>query len=135
MLIITRKLGENIRIGDDIRVVVLDIKGGQVKLGIDAPPHVSVHREEIYDRIREQSRRASKPLVERCADTVTAPFKKPGGSASVAIALGLIGLLGDGYHSTAAQVTPTYETAAYVTMSSLPDYGLLEYSILDAPYQ
>jgi len=59
MLILTRKLGENIRIGDDIRIVVLDIKGGQVKLGIDAPVDVSVHREEIYEKIREENRRAS----------------------------------------------------------------------------
>lgn len=59
MLILTRKLGENIRIGDNIRIVVLDIKGGQVKLGIDAPPSVAVHREEIYERIREENRRAS----------------------------------------------------------------------------
>jgi carbon storage regulator len=59
MLILTRKLGENIRIGDKIRIIILDIKGGQVKLGIDAPPNVSVHREEIYERIREENRRAS----------------------------------------------------------------------------
>ncbi len=59
MLILTRKLGENIRIGDKIRIVILDIKGGQVKLGIDAPPSVAVHREEIYERIREENRRAT----------------------------------------------------------------------------
>jgi len=59
MLILTRKLGENIRIGEDIKIIVLDVKGGQVKLGIEAPPHVAVHREEIYERIREENRRAS----------------------------------------------------------------------------
>lgn len=59
MLILTRKLGENIRIGDDVRIIVLDIKGGQVKLGIDAPPNVSVHREEIYEKIRDENQRAS----------------------------------------------------------------------------
>jgi carbon storage regulator len=59
MLILTRKLGENIRIGDKIKITILDVKGGQVKLGIDAPPHVAVHREEIYERIREENRRAS----------------------------------------------------------------------------
>ncbi len=59
MLILTRKLGENIRIGDKIRITILEIKGGQVKLGIDAPPQVSVHREEIYERIQEENRRAS----------------------------------------------------------------------------
>jgi carbon storage regulator len=59
MLILTRKLGENIRIGDRIKIIILDVKGGQVKLGIDAPPNVSVHREEIYERIRDENRRAS----------------------------------------------------------------------------
>lgn len=60
MLILTRKLGENIRIGDNIRIVILDIKGGQVKIGIEAPPNISVHREEIYEKIREENRRASR---------------------------------------------------------------------------
>ncbi|MFB3908476.1 MAG: carbon storage regulator CsrA [Candidatus Eisenbacteria bacterium] len=59
MLILTRKLGEMVRIGDRVRIVVLDIKGGQVKLGIEAPAQVSVHREEIYERIRQENRRAS----------------------------------------------------------------------------
>jgi carbon storage regulator len=59
MLILTRKLGENIRIGDKIKITVLDVKGGQVKLGIDAPPHIAVHREEIYQKIREENQRAS----------------------------------------------------------------------------
>ena len=59
MLILTRRLGETIRIGDSVRIIILDIKGGQVKLGIDAPPNVSVHREEIYEKIREENRRAS----------------------------------------------------------------------------
>lgn len=59
MLILTRKLGENIRIGDRIKIIILDVKGGQVKLGIDAPPNVAVHREEIYERIRDENRRAA----------------------------------------------------------------------------
>jgi carbon storage regulator len=59
MLILTRKLGENIRIGDKIKIIILEIKGGQVKLGIEAPPHVAVHREEIYERIQEENRRAT----------------------------------------------------------------------------
>ena len=51
MLVLTRKLGENIRIGDDVKITVLEVRAGQVKLGIEAPPEVKVHREEIYDRI------------------------------------------------------------------------------------
>ena len=60
MLIITRKLGERINIGDDIVVTLLDIKAGQVKLGIEAPRHVAVHREEIFDRIRNENMASSR---------------------------------------------------------------------------
>lgn len=51
MLIFTRRIGEEIRIGDNIRVRIIDIKGKQVRLGIEAPPEVIIHREEIYLRI------------------------------------------------------------------------------------
>ncbi len=54
MLILTRKVGECLRIGDDISVIVLSQKGNQIRIGIDAPKHVSVHREEIYDRIQAE---------------------------------------------------------------------------------
>jgi len=59
MLVLSRKLGENIRIGDEIKVIVLDVRGGQVKLGIEAPHSVQVHRQEIYLRIQEANRRAA----------------------------------------------------------------------------
>lgn len=55
MLILTRKLGERIAIGEDIFVTILDIKGSHVKLGIEAPKHIVVHREEIYEKIREEN--------------------------------------------------------------------------------
>ena len=58
MLVLTRKLGENIRIGDAIKITVLEVRSGQVKLGIEAPAEVKVHREEIYARIQEENRRA-----------------------------------------------------------------------------
>ena len=63
MLVLGRRTGENIRIGDDIKVIVLEIRGGQIKLGIEAPLHVQVHREEIYERIQRQNhgRRACRP--------------------------------------------------------------------------
>jgi carbon storage regulator len=60
MLVLTRKLGENIRIGDSVKITVLEVRSGQVKLGIDAPPEVKVHREEIYARIQEENRRAQR---------------------------------------------------------------------------
>ncbi len=53
MLILTRKVGENLLIGDNISITVLSVRGNQVKIGVDAPKDVSVHREEIYHRIKE----------------------------------------------------------------------------------
>ena len=53
MLILTRRVGESLRIGDDVSVTVLGIKGSQVRLGVNAPKSVSVHREEVYDRIND----------------------------------------------------------------------------------
>lgn len=61
VLIFTRRIGEEIRIGDDIRLRIIDIKGKQVRLGIEAPPEVIIHREEIYRRINE----ANQPLEEK----------------------------------------------------------------------
>ena len=59
MLILTRKVGESVAIGDDIQVSVVEIKGTQVKLGIRAPRDVMVHREEIYLKIQEENKRAA----------------------------------------------------------------------------
>lgn len=52
MLILTRRVGETLMIGDEVSVTVLGIKGNQVRIGVKAPKDVSVHREEIFDRIR-----------------------------------------------------------------------------------
>lgn len=54
MLILTRRKGETLMIGDDITVTVIDVRGFQVKLGINAPEAVPVHRQEVYERIRAQ---------------------------------------------------------------------------------
>jgi carbon storage regulator len=53
MLILTRRINEALKIGDDVSVTVLEIKGNQVRLGVKAPRDISVHREEIYQRIQE----------------------------------------------------------------------------------
>lgn len=59
MLILTRKLGERINIGDDIVITLVEIKGAQIKLGIDAPKSIGIHRHEIYERIRKANLESS----------------------------------------------------------------------------
>lgn len=59
MLILTRKIGESIAIGDDIQIHVVDIRGSQVKLGILAPKEVEIYREEVYLKIQEENRLAA----------------------------------------------------------------------------
>ena len=59
MLVLARKINESIMIGDEIEVVVVDIKGDQIKLGIRAPRSVSVHRAEIFKEIQEQNKKAA----------------------------------------------------------------------------
>lgn len=59
MLVLTRKLGESITIGNDIKVTVLEMQGKQVKIGITAPKELSVYREEIYQKIQEENRKAA----------------------------------------------------------------------------
>ena len=58
MLILTRRVGESLMIGDDVNVTVLGIKGNQVRIGVNAPRTVAVHREEIYQRIQNEDARA-----------------------------------------------------------------------------
>ena len=56
MLILTRKVGESLMIGDEVTITVLGVKGNQVRIGVNAPRDVSVHREEIYNRIQDGDR-------------------------------------------------------------------------------
>ena len=77
MLVLTRKLGESIRIGDNIVVKIVDLDGRHVKLGIEAPKSISVNREEIYDRIQKENREASTP-VDVNLQNIAQQFRKSG---------------------------------------------------------
>ena len=63
MLVLTRKLGESIAIDDHIKILVVQIKGKQVRLGIQAPKETKIHREEVYSAIRDQNEESSKSPV------------------------------------------------------------------------
>ena len=75
MLILTRRVGETLMIGDSVTVTVLGVKGNQVRIGITAPRDVTVHREEIFQRINPDS---ENPASDGTATATAAPSKPPG---------------------------------------------------------
>jgi carbon storage regulator len=62
MLILTRRVGETVMIGNEVTVTVLGVKGNQVRIGVNAPKDVAVHREEIYERIKREEDQDSRPV-------------------------------------------------------------------------
>jgi len=71
MLVLTRKLGESVTIGDDIKITILGVRGRQVRLGIIAPQRVTIHREEIYFKIQEENKRAVTATKEDLTEIVS----------------------------------------------------------------
>ena len=69
MLILTRRVGETVMIGNDITVTVLGVKGNQVRVGVNAPKEVAVHREEIYERIKREEQAAGFAAPKRPTGT------------------------------------------------------------------
>jgi len=78
MLILTRKLGEAVNIGGEIKVVVLEIKGNSVRIGIEAPRQVAVHRSEVFEMIQEQNRQAAATSERSLADILGQMQKERG---------------------------------------------------------
>ncbi len=79
MLVLTRKLGESITIGEDITVSILSVRGRQVKLGIAAPANVAVHREEIHARVQAENKRAARSAGSGLRAVVNLIKEKLGG--------------------------------------------------------
>ena len=80
MLVLTRKAGESVRIGADVRVTVVSASGGQVRIGIEAPGDVRVHREEVYERIARANLDAAQ-LAPEVLERIEPPSSGRGGSA------------------------------------------------------
>lgn len=74
MLVLTRKVGEGIIIGDDVRVTVVEVRGNSIRLGIDAPRHKKIHRLEVYERIKNETQLATNWLPADL-DSLQSTFK------------------------------------------------------------
>lgn len=78
MLVLTRRVGESIVIGNDVTVTVLEVRGDQIRIGIDAPRHVQIHREEIYLQVQQENRGAVASAA-RAADLLRGVGPRPAG--------------------------------------------------------
>lgn len=77
MLVLTRRTGQNVMIGDDVVVRVLDVRGDVVRLGIEAPRSTKVHREEVYEAVREANAAAAAAVTDYAAASLAAQLSRP----------------------------------------------------------
>lgn len=75
MLVLTRKIGQSIRIGDEIVIKIIDIDGSQIKIGIEAPKNLAIYREELYEKIKESNIEALKSAKNIKIDEIISPKK------------------------------------------------------------
>jgi carbon storage regulator len=80
MLILTRRVGETLKVGNDVDVTVLGVKGNQIRIGIKAPKNVAVHREEIFERIQREAE-----LAQRSGSSAATPAKEEGEAEEVTV--------------------------------------------------
>jgi len=80
MLILTRRVGETLMIGDEVTVTVLGVKGNQVRIGVNAPKDISVHREEIYERIKNEKNAGTAPEPAEPVEDVPVEPNDPNGN-------------------------------------------------------
>ena len=64
MLVLTRRIGKSIKINEDVKITVIDVKGKNIRLGIEAPKETKIYREEVFLRIKEENRSAARPATE-----------------------------------------------------------------------
>ncbi|MCG3136652.1 MAG: Translational regulator CsrA [Phycisphaerae bacterium] len=76
MLVLSRQRDETIMIGDEIQITIVDIRGDKVRIGIEAPTHIAVHRKEVYDAIQAENRKASKVTPEDISEAVATSVKE-----------------------------------------------------------
>ena len=77
MLILTRRVGETIMVGNDVKIVILGVKGNQVRMGIEAPKDLPVHREEIYNRIAGEMRNRAIPALRKSTSCAGCMARSP----------------------------------------------------------
>ncbi len=78
MLVLTRKLNQSIKIGDDVEITVIEVRGDQVRLGVTAPRDVAVHRKEVYLQIQQENRAASAAPTASALDSLSDAVTKQG---------------------------------------------------------
>ncbi|MGI6457032.1 MAG: carbon storage regulator CsrA [bacterium] len=81
MLVLSRKRDESIIIGDDVMITIVDIKGEQVKIGVTAPKHVSIHRKEVYEAIQNENQAAAQSGVQNLNGLIKVLKKQPAQSS------------------------------------------------------